>query len=158
MCSLLKLFLFVGVFILCTGCQKHYLTVSQQWVNSSYLASTSVDTPDPRQLDPPLGQLLMMEWYVPASILARDPRVELDLIYWDYTKEKVCFPIRAPLDWASFRCWNEKYAKTGGILTCKAAIVTGDGEIFREWRHQLWVNLIEVQPDNSSENSQGARG
>jgi hypothetical protein len=39
---------------------------------------------------------------------------------------------------------NEEYEKSGGILTYKAQILTQEGEVFREWRHQLWVNLIQV--------------
>ena len=131
-------------FLLLLGCQRHYLSVSQQWVDAEYLASSQIGSPDPRKEHPPLGQLLIIQWYLPRHLLAQHPQVELDLIFWDYTTKKVTFPIKSPADWATYRCFNEEYQQKQGILTYKAAIVTEEGKIFRQWKHQLFVNLIEV--------------
>lgn len=113
-------------------------------MDARYLASTNVATPDPRQLHPPVGQLLVLDWRVSNEIFIKKPHIILDLIFWDYTTREVHIPIKRRMDYTSYRVVNEDYDKTGGVLTYKARIVTEDGEVFREWKHQLWVNLITV--------------
>ncbi len=112
-----------------------------------YLASTHVATPDPRQDHPPIGQMLILDWRVPKEILKKKPEVVLDLILWDYTTRQVRIPIKRQMDFTTYKLFNEDYEKTGGILTYKAQIVTQDGKIFREWKHQLWVNLITIDQE-----------
>ena len=107
-----------------------------------YLASSHVKTPDPRQDNPPIGQKLIVDWRVPNEIFKKKPEVVLHLILWDYTTRTVRIPIKRRMDYATYKLFNEDYEKTGGILTYKAEIVTADGQVFREWKHQLWVNLI----------------
>ncbi len=112
-----------------------------------YLASYHAGTPDPRLEHPPMGQKLILDWNVPREIFSQKPEVVLDLILWNYTTKQVRFPITSRLDYATYRLLNEEYEKTGGIMTYKAAIVTEKGEIFREWKHQLWVNLITIDQE-----------
>ncbi len=131
-----------------TGCKKHYIAVDQRWIDANYLSSTQVGTPDPRQEHPPMGQMLIIQWFLPSSLLKQNPHVELDLIFWDYTTTRVLIPIEHWMDWATYKCLDEDYQKTKGILTYKAAIVTENGEMFREWKHQLWVNLIQIDPND----------
>jgi hypothetical protein len=142
----MRILLFAASFALLVlpGCRQYYLSVSQQWVDVEYLASTHVHTPDPRQAHPPVGQLLALDWRVPEDVFKQDPEVVLDLVLWDYTTRQVRIPIKRRMDFTTYRLLNEDYEKTGGILTYRAMIVLRDGEIFREWRHQLWVNLITV--------------
>lgn len=136
--------LFFLLLLVCGGCRPYYLTVMQEWVDVRYLASTHVGTPDPRQEHPPMGQKLILDWRIPKEILKKHPEVVLDLILWDYTTRQIRIPIKHGMDFKTYRLFNEEYEKTGGILTYKAEIVTEDGEVFREWKHQLWVNLITV--------------
>ena len=126
------------------GCKPYYLSVCQEWVDASYLASTHVSTPDPRQENPPLGQKLIVDWRIPKEIFDQKPEVILDLILWDYTTRQVKIPIHHRMDFASYKLLGDEYEKAGGILTYKAQIVTQDGTVFRQWRHQLWVNLIQI--------------
>ena len=130
-----------------SSCQKYYLSVCQQWVDARYLASTHVNTPDPRQANPPIGQMLSMDWRVPKELLSQKPYIELDLIFWDYTETKKTFPIDKRMGWVSYQLLGEEYDKTGGILTYKASIKTSDGTVYREWKHQLWVKLIQIEPE-----------
>ncbi len=127
-----------------SSCRQYYLSICQEWVDMRYLASTHVGTPDPRQDHPPIGQMLILDWRIPKEIFKKKPEVILDLILWDYTTRQVRIPIKRRMDFATYRLFNEEYEKTGGILTYKAQIVTQDGAIFREWKHQLWVNLITI--------------
>ena len=128
--------------LLFSGCKQYYLSLCQEWVDVRYLASSHVKTPDPRQDNPPIGQKLIVDWRVPNEIFKKKPEVVLHLILWDYTTRTVRIPIKRRMDYATYKLFNEDYEKTGGILTYKAEIVTADGQVFREWKHQLWVNLI----------------
>lgn len=130
------------------GCSQYYLSIAQQWIDVRYLASMHAKTPDPRQDHPPLGQMLVLDWRVPSEILKKKPQVVLDLIFWDYTTKTVLIPIKKRFDYTTFKLLNEDYDKTGGILTYKAKIVTEEGEVFREWKHQLWVNLITLDQED----------
>lgn len=149
-------FLVVLLGFLGSSCGKYYLSVQQQWVDISYLASAQANTPDPRKEHPPLGQMLIIDWRVPKYILRQDPRVLIDLIYWDYTTKTVCIPIKGRMDYTTYKLFNEEYEKTGGILTYKARIVTQGDKIFKESRHQLWVNLINIEEDESIKSIQRA--
>jgi hypothetical protein len=131
--------------LLLTGCQQYYLSVAQQWVDAQYLASSSVATPDPRQEDPPVGQMLVVNWRVPDEIFLQKPHIELDLILWDYSTRHVTIPLKHRMDYTSWRLVDEEYHRTGGILTYKARLITEEGEVFREWKHQLWTELIVIE-------------
>lgn len=133
--------------LLLPGCRQYYLSVLQEWVDVRYLASTRVGTPDPRQDHPPIGQKLILDWRIPKEIFKKKPELVLDLILWDYSTRQVRIPIKRPMDFATYRLFNEDYEKTGGILTYKAEIITSDGQVFREWKHQLWVNLITISDE-----------
>ena len=65
--------------VIASGCEKYYLGVQQQWIDINYLASSQVNTPDPRKLNPPLGQMLIIDWHVPKDILKQQPKILLDL-------------------------------------------------------------------------------
>jgi hypothetical protein len=150
---------YIAALLLLAGCKQYYLCLCQEWVDVRYLASTHVGTPDPRQLNPPLGQKLIIDWRVPGEILQKKPEVVLHLILWDYTTRTVRFPIKRRMDYASYKLINEEYEKSGGILTFKAEIVTEDGQVYREWKHQLWVNLITIDqemPASAEENTRSA--
>jgi hypothetical protein len=139
--------LFLFCLLIFSGCRQYYLSICQEWVDVRYLASSHVATPDPRQDHPPIGQMLIIDWRVPKDIFKKKPEIVMDLILWDYTTRQVRIPIKRRMDFATYRLFNEEYEKTGGILTYKAHIVTQDGEIYREWKHQLWVNLITIDQE-----------
>lgn len=143
----LKFLLIPTILLFFSGCRQYYLSICQEWVDVRYLASSHVATPDPRQEHPPIGQMLILDWRIPKEILKKKPKVVLDLILWDYTKRQVQIPIKRRMDFATYRLFNEEYEKTGGILTYRAQILTQEGHIFREWKHQLWVNLITIDQE-----------
>jgi hypothetical protein len=141
------------LFLLFPGCSPYYLSVCQEWMDVRYLASNAVNTPDPRQDHPPIGQMLILDWRVPREVFRKKPVVVLDLILWDYTTRQIRIPITRRMDYTTWRLLDADYEKTGGILTYRAEIVTEDGSVFREWKHQLWVNLITIgdQPETETE-------
>ena len=150
-------YLSIATLLLLSGCKQYYLSLCQEWVDVRYLASTHVGTPDPRQDNPPIGQKLILDWRVPTEIFKKKPEVVLHLILWDYTERTIHIPIKRRMDYATYKLFNEDYEKTGGILTYMAEIVTEDGQVFREWKHQLWVNLITVNQDTPASSEENTR-
>jgi hypothetical protein len=136
------------LFFLCAlaflaSCSKYTLSVRQQKVDPSYLASAHVGTPDPRRKNPPVGQKLIVKWRVPVDLLDEKPYVALYLLYKDYSEGKVCFPIEDRSGYAVYSLLNPEFEEKRGILTYRAEVVTENGTIYNEWKHQLWVNLIK---------------
>lgn len=136
---------------LCVSCSKYYLSVNQQWIDANYLASVNVGSPDPRRENPPLGQMLIIDWRVPQEVIDQQPEILLDLIFWDYTTTTIHIPVDKRMDYTTYKLLNDDYHQKGGILTYKATLVTGKGEVFRQAKHQLWVNLITVDEEVSQE-------
>lgn len=131
--------------LLLAGCGHSYLSVQQEWIDARYLASTHVKTPDPRQAHPPFGQRLLLYWWVPRAVLDQSPELVLQVIYKNFTQKTVTFPLKHRTGHKIFSLLNEEYHEKRGLLTWRAQIVTSDQKVFKEWKHQLWVNLIEIQ-------------
>ncbi len=138
---------FALAFLLLSGCEKYYVSVAQQWIDVRYLASTHVKTPDPREERPPIGQMMIIDWRVPKELLRKKPHIQLTMIFWNYTEKTICFPIDQRMGWVTYKLLDDEYDQTKGILTYKAEIVGENGSLFREWKHQLWVNLIAVKEE-----------
>lgn len=143
-----------GLFLLLiffSSCQKYGLEVRRQRVDHTYLASTHVGSPDPRQERPPCGQMVVIEWWVPREVLCQNPKICLNLILWDYTQRTVVFPIDKRIGYETYFIIGEDFETTCGIITYKAEIITEDGCVFRDWKHQLWVDLIQIEEETSEE-------
>ncbi len=134
------LFLFL---LACSGCQQSALLVQQQLVTPAYLASTNVGSPDPRT--PPKGEMILAEWWLPKKALAWDPMLRIEVLFRDFTKTCVDFPICSRAGYESYSVLNDQFKKTGGFLAYKVSVVTGDGQTCAEWKHQLWVKLISAE-------------
>lgn len=133
-------YLFLALFLL-GGCQQKALLVYQQTITPAYLASTNVGSPDPRK--PPKGQMLIAEWWIPRSILQECPVLQLEILFCDYSQEVVCFPIESRVGYETYSLINQAYKDRGGFLSYKAEIVNQEGEVLADWKHQLFVQLIE---------------
>ena len=131
-------------------CQKYGVVMHQQRMNASYLASTHVGSPDPARRDPPNGEMLIAEWWVPRSVMQRDPKIVIEIIFRNFTKGCVEFPLTSRVGYQTYCVLRKKFKETGGILTYKAEIIPCDDEIYRQWEHQLWVNLITVGEEGAS--------
>lgn len=146
----LRICIFSLLIFLC-GCQSHGVVMYQQKISSSYLASTHVGSPDPRLENPPNGTMLVAEWWISKKTLEYDPVLRIEIIYRDFSTGCVEFPLSHKIGYETFSLLNEDFDKTGGILTYKAEIVTCDGEVYRQWKHQLWVELITVDEDEATD-------
>ncbi|MCX6987206.1 MAG: hypothetical protein NT065_03495 [Chlamydiae bacterium] len=130
-----------------TGCQKYYLSLSNQKINVHSLASTYVHTPDKRQHSPPNGEMIVVDWRVPKEVLDKKPVIDLYVIYGDYTEKRFEYPIYKRMGYKTYKLINDEFLSSKGIITYCADLRLDDGEIYRSWKHQLWVNLITVEDD-----------
>jgi hypothetical protein len=127
------------------GCDKYYVSVKQISVGPSYLASTHVGAPDPRQAHPPAGQKLYIDWAIPEGVLEKSPKIVMYLLYKDHSQKELVYPIEHGRGYEVYSLLNEEFKEKGGLLTYRAEIVTEDGAIYKDWKHQLWVNLITLE-------------
>jgi hypothetical protein len=128
------------------SCQSRILTVQTEYLSHENLASFHVGTPDPRLANPPLGQKLIVSW----KFRYYCPQVNYDLIvkirFKDGELVERIIPVTCPKGTYVYALLNDDYFKRGGFKTYVASIGI-DGEIMEEWRHQLWVNVIEIPRD-----------
>jgi len=134
-----------------SSCSNPYLSVSQLRVDRTYLASTSVHTPDPRQEKPPFGQTLIIDWRIPSEVLDKHPRIRLHLFFRNYEDQILTYPIHRRFGTQQYFLLNEEYEEKKGLLTYKAEIVIDGDELFKEWKHQMWVNLITIGEEKATE-------
>lgn len=134
---------FLILFLFC-GCEKYYLSVKREDAGRERLASTYVGSPDPRQKHPPKGQELIMEWRLPKEALQEKLVLVLDLIYKDYTKRTICHPIDRKRGIFTYSLLNQEFKEKEGFLTYKAEIRSEEGEVLKQWKQQLWTELIVI--------------
>lgn len=115
-------------------------------------------TPDPRQADPPIGQQLIIDWSVPPELLEQHPKIVLHVIFRDHTEKFEFFTIDNKNGFDVYSLLRKEYAERKGLLTYRAEIVTDDGRVYRDWKHQLWVNLITLDRTSSSVEDQSKQG
>ena len=127
--------------ILC-GCEKYSLSVKREYIDQSTLASTFVQSPDPRQNNPPKGELLLIKWRLPEEVLKEELHISLKIIYQNHTQECLSYPVFQRRGMLTYSLLNEKYQKTKGFLTYKAELVNGAGSVLKEWQQQLWTERI----------------
>lgn len=137
-------FFFLLIF---SACARPYLSLSQEKVDINSLASTYVGSPDPLHDHPPMGQKIIITWSLPDVVFEQKPHIDLHLLFWNNTVEVVKYPLNQPSGTKVYYLLDKEYADKRGILTYKADIVTDDGTVFFEWKHQLWVNLIHIEDE-----------
>lgn len=150
----LTILLITAVFL--SGCQKYYISIAQENVDKDYLASVALSTPDPRQIHPPLGEKLIIEWKVSKEYLIHKPSLYLHVIYKDYTEAFFTYPMPYKMDYVVYNLLGEEYQRKKGILTYQAEVRVNEEEPLLDWKHQLWTKLIVVedevdQPQEQSE-------
>ncbi|MBU6383394.1 MAG: hypothetical protein KGR16_03665 [Verrucomicrobia bacterium] len=143
--------LIMGLFLTC--CYKDHLYVQQEWVDRNFLASTHVNTPDPRQACPPEGQRLLIAWRFPMNMVDAGLSLDLTVRLWDNQEEHFIRPITQSHGHAAFNFFDHKR-----ILTYKIDILNAQGEVIEVWEHQFWTKLIDVDRSSSAVSSQPKQG
>jgi len=137
--------------LILTSCERYSLSLGQIPVNVSYLASTHVHTPDPRQAHPPVGQKVILKWSVPLSFLQREPRIIFYIVYRDYTETTLVYHLTKSNGYYVYSLLNEEFYCKKGILTYRAIIETPDHTVYSECKHQLFVHLIDLKEEHNVE-------
>lgn len=141
---MVKITIFLSLLSALFSCSTNHLSISQVKVDRTYLASTHAHTPDPRQANPPYGQMLIIDWNIPNQVFKKKPQIAVTIIFKNFTQEVICYPMHKSFGHKLYFLLNKEYEERKGILTYKAEIITDNKEIYKEWKHQLWVNLINI--------------
>ena len=134
-----------------TCCDRSFVIVHQQKISPTYLASANVGSPDPRP--PPNGQMLVAEWWVPRKLLEYQPILHIHILFHDFSETFLEFPIHTVAGYETYSILNEDFERTCGFLSYHAKILTCDGEVFADWKHQLFVKLIIIEDETEEMSS-----
>jgi hypothetical protein len=140
-----NVFLILIFSALFAGCSNtSMLTVQTLYMTRESLASYYVGTPDPQQLNPPVGQKLLVSWNVPQGYLAvEDLYLNIRIRFRNHQEVVVDHPICKRSGTYSYEIANEDYFACKGILTYKVDLI-GDGAVLEEWKQQLWHEVIRI--------------
>lgn len=131
------------------GCYKNHLYVQQEWVDANFLASSKVQTPDPRQANPPHGQRLIIAWDFPQSLFQENLHLVATVRFWNNSQESIRRPLERKRDVVAF--YFAEKTPDWKILTYRVQIFAADGHLVEEWDHHFWTELINVgREDNIS--------
>ncbi len=126
------------------SCSQGHLFVTTRYLDHSYLASSHVGTPDPRQCAPFCGQELIIHWDLPPAYMACEKLHFLLFVrFGNATQEIVKIPIARSRGNYVYRLLNAAYRQRGGIATYKVE-VRSDEWVLETWTHQVWTELIEI--------------
>ncbi len=142
----MKYSLFLLLFLL-GSCSKDYLVVQQEWVDCQFLASSWVQSPDPRQEDPPMGQRLLVGWSFPLSVFEKDLRLSVKVILWNHEEKCFVVPIQYKRDSTAFYFEDKSCDQKNKILTYRIDVLDASGALIEVWKHQLWTDYIYKEKD-----------
>jgi len=131
-------------FLIFCGCEKYYISIKRDTIDQSKLASTFVESPDPRQKNPPKGEKLIIEWRLPSYVLHQYITLQLNIIYNNYSEQTLYYPVNQRKGIIIYSLLEDQYYKTGGFLTYVAKIKKSDGTVLKEWKQWLWVDRISL--------------
>lgn len=140
---------YVLLFLCCFlfGCTKEKLSVHTEYLSIENLASYHVGTPDPTLNNPPVGQRLVISWSLSdCEMELADLHLNLKMRFRNREEANEKIDILKKSGIYTYSLLNEDYFDKGGILTYKVELIGGN-QIIDEWRHQLWVELITLNPD-----------
>jgi len=137
-------FKFAVIALVFSSCYRHHLYVQQEHVDRNFLASTHVNTPDPRQSNPPEGQRLLIAWDFPRSIFMKDLSLFATVRFWDDTEQDFVEPIQRKRGYHAFYFPRKK------ILTYRVQVVSKDQDIIETWKHHFWTERIEIGESSKS--------
>ncbi len=134
-------YLFV-ILLFCVGCSCPHLKVKREFVGRVSLASTFVESPDPRQENPPKGEKLIIMW---RGVDVSFPNILLlQVLYRDLTEEKFTYSIDRSWGIKEWDLLDAEYEKRKGVLAYKASLQQLNGAIVAEYTHALFVKTVDV--------------
>lgn len=140
-CKLKKSF-FLFLLPLLWSC-SNTLFVQTQKVNRASLASSYVDTPDPRQCCPPCGQRLVISFDFSKCKLKERLYLKGTVIFCDLSQEEISSPISRRFQTLDFY-FPQNPQKKNPILSYKLEVVSGSGMVVDTWKHKLFVKPLII--------------
>lgn len=138
-------------FLACAaGCYKNHLYVQQQKIDQSFLASSHVGTPDPRQKSPPVGQKLLVAWSFPWSLFSQELTAVTTVRLWDQTEVSYRHTLERKRDSVSYFFPNPEGEEGKKILTYRVQVVPLQGDWEEVWEHHFWTPAIAVDRESAS--------
>jgi hypothetical protein len=140
------------LFLSSCGCLFNRLSVQSDYITIENLASLHVNTPDPRQFCPTLGQRLTISWEVEPSAMKMYERLFLAVRVVFRNHEVLTFFAPIHKRWGSYTysLLNDDYFTKNGILTYKVEL-WGDETLLEVWQHQIWADIITAKKDTIGE-------
>ena len=137
-----------------TSCSCNTITVQSEYVDRETLASFHVGTPDPLLSNPPRGQRLIISWSLPREYACYQEIHLVLKVRFRNREEKIHnIAIHKRQGTTVYEILDAVFCESLGIQTYKIDLV-GDGETLDEWRHQLWADLIRINPITTSSGNQ----
>jgi hypothetical protein len=125
------------------GREDSYLVSARsEYLDSSYLASNQVGTPDMYH-GCFKGQQVVVTWNLPYTWPYKEMTIDLDVLYGDGTLGHMCYPLDTAKGRRGYRLIMQQYEDRCGIDTYRATL-RHCGEPVARYEHQLWKELIEV--------------
>lgn len=137
-----KIFSFLAVAALFTGCTSGYIQIEKVKTDRATFASNFARSPDPRLLNPPKGEKLYVSWSLPMAFKSNEFRMKVDLIYRNLTTETLLFPLKRRAGSKIIEILGKEFKEKKGFLSYKAEIISVDGEVVSDYTHRMWVKLI----------------
>lgn len=125
-----------------TSCQKQRLSIETRFIGRQTLASSWVQTPDPRQYCPTTGQELTISWRLPEFDHIDNLHLLLSVRFGNCECQTCEIPIKRFRGCFTYSLLNEDYWKYGGIQTYKVELYTGE-QCLDCWYHQIWSEMID---------------
>lgn len=129
--------LVLAIFLLLSGCYKGHLYVQQEWVDANFLASSRINTPDPRKAKPPCGQRLLIRWIFPTRLFTQNLFFHIRVRFWDGREQVIDQAIPK-------RLGDTAFFFTSSILTYRVEVLNGEGELVDTWEHHFWTEWIDM--------------
>lgn len=145
----LKIAKWIFCLSLLASCYKSHLYVQQEKVDANFLASSFVNTPDPRQEDPPIGQRLLIAWDFPLSSFRKHLQLKTTVRLWDQSEKVYYLPLERKRDSTTYFFPNKAPSLDKKILTYRIDVFTEEGEILESWEHHFWTKSINVDREES---------
>ncbi|MCH9611873.1 MAG: hypothetical protein S4CHLAM102_03470 [Chlamydiia bacterium] len=138
----MRILIVLVILISLSSCGTYYVNVKNIRIDRSSLASTFARTPDRASVDPPRGQDLVVEWRLPHHYHKEDLHIVLKVIYKNLESAEFTYSVKHPVDFVTYHLIGEEFKRTQGIMTYKAEIVDGKGEVVKEYVHMMWIDRM----------------
>lgn len=112
------------------------------------MASSKVQSPDPRAELPFLGQRLIIAWDLPYSLFSEDLRWVATVRFWNHAQEEREGSIERRRDSTAI-FFPEDGTLNTQILTYRVQVMSGERQV-EVWEHHFWTDWNPKSDSNMS--------